>query len=112
MTSNQALQIGERYLHAWTRRDWDSLAQLIAPDVIRVTPNGTLRSAEAYLQRARWLGSKLDHLEVFAQFHSDNRVCLLYDFQGVPPLGKTPTAEYLELKDGRIEKIQLIFDPR
>jgi hypothetical protein len=112
MPTTPAHRIGERYLQAWRDRDWDALRLLIAPDVIRITPNGELRSADAYMERARWLGTKLDHLELFALFSTGDQVCLLYDFHAVPPLGKTPTAEYLEVVDGRIAKIQLIFDPR
>lgn len=112
MTGTSTHQIAERYLRAWRDRDWDALRSLVSPDVTRVTPNGTIRSADAFLERARWLGTKLDHLDLFATFVGADKICLLYDFHAVPPLGRTPTAEYLQVADGRVATIQLIFDPR
>lgn len=110
-----ALDIVNRFYEATDRHDADSLAAMIADDMIFVGPLMTTDTASAYvgLNRdllPRHVGTRMQH-----QFRDGDQVCSVYEMDVTTPADGILTlqiADLLTVRDGTISSQRLYYDPR
>jgi ketosteroid isomerase-like protein len=109
MTS-EPKSIALAYIEACGRKDLDTVARLLAPDLEFVGVSSTVRGAEPYLAVLRKLGTVWVRNEVKKVFVDGDDVCVLYDFVTDTPAGAVPCVEWLRIEGGRIRWAKLVFD--
>jgi ketosteroid isomerase-like protein len=107
MTSNQG--IVRAFLQAWGSGNLDSVADLVADDVIFDGPNQHVTSRDDYLGALGAFAAKVARLDILSVVAEGDEVMALYTVE-VPPFGRIPTAEHFTITDGRIHTDRLIFD--
>jgi hypothetical protein len=114
-TSNGAdpLTVVERYLDALTAHDHDAIAGLIAPAGFRYeTPIATIADTGAFLEYILMTGGILRGIERLQTFVDGNHVChwLVFETQLSERIS-TRAAHWATVEEGRITRIELLFDP-
>src|SRR3954470_12466248 len=110
MTTHDPKQIALAYLAACPRKDFGTVASLLAPDIHFVGPNNALTGAEPYLAVLRRIGTVWVRSDVRKLFVDGPDVCAIYDLVTDTPAGTVPTVEWLKIEGGKIVSITLIFD--
>jgi ketosteroid isomerase-like protein len=98
------------YLDAVSRKDFDTVASLLAPNLAFDGPAMQTRSAEPYLAALHRIGAVLLRNEVKKVFADGAEVCIVYDFVTDTKAGAVPIVEWLRIEEGRIASIVLFFD--
>ncbi len=98
------------YIDACGRKDLDTVATLLAPDLEFVGVSRTVRGADAYLGVLRGLAPIWVRSDVKKAFADENDVCVIYDFVTDTAAGAVPCVEWLRIEAGRIRSARLIFD--
>ena len=105
------VQVAEKYMACfYGDAPLESMEALLADDLIFRGPLYEFSSAKDYLESLRAdppIGAKYQMIKVY---EGDNSVCLIYLFskQGI----ETLMAQTFEINDGKISKINLIFDTK
>jgi hypothetical protein len=97
------------YIDACSRKDLDTVATLLAPDVHFVGPGNELTGAPAYLAVLRRLGPIWERSDVKQVFVDGSSVCVIYDFV-TTTAGPVPIVEWLQVEGGRVQAVRLFFD--
>ena len=103
------LQTALAHHTAWTARDLDGAMALVAGDVVCDAPAGRLEGAAAYrafLDGFLWIFRRA---ELTAAFGDDRTAVLLYETETVP-VPRSPAAEHVTVRHGRITHIRFVFD--
>jgi ketosteroid isomerase-like protein len=109
MTS-PALQVALAYHRAWTGKDLDAAMTHVADDIVCDAPAGQLRGVAAFREFLEPFAVQfLIRAELIATFGDDNVALIMYDTETVP-VSSAPTAEYVEVRDGKIVYDRFIFD--
>lgn len=98
------------YIHACGRKDLDTVASLLAPEVRFVGPGNEVSGAAAYLAVLRRLGAVWERSEVKHVFVDGRHVCVIYDFVTNTSAGAVPIVEWLEIEGGAVASVTLFFD--
>jgi len=98
------------YIDACGRKDLDTVASLLAPDMHFVGPGNTVNGSEPYLAVLRRLGPVWKSSDVKKVFTDGPEVCVIYDFVTSTPAGSVPIVEWLRVEEGRIVSVKLYFD--
>lgn len=109
----EPLSVVERYLDALTAHDHDALATLIAPAGFRYqSPIATISDTAAFLEYIMMTGGILRGIERLQTFVDGSEVChwLVFDTQ-LSERVSTRAAQWATVTDGRISRIELLFDP-
>jgi SnoaL-like domain len=103
--------VAATYVSAWQAHDWATLRCILADDVTFRGPLGRADNAEECLASLRAMARTLDHIDVRARLSDDSDVITWFDLHSTvaPP---APTANWTRVRDGRITRIRVTFDPR
>lgn len=108
--TNDAKTIALTYIDACGRKNLDTVAPLLAPDMTFVGPRGPVAGAAPYLAVLRRLAPVWVRSDVHKVFADGPDVCVIYDLVTDTPAGAVPIVEWLRVEDGRITRVTLIFD--
>ena len=108
-TTSPALQTALAYYQAWTSHDLEKAMSYIANDVVCDTPAGRLEGAEAYRAFIGPFVQIVTGAEMIAAFGDDETALVMYDTHTVP-VESAPGAEYVTVKDGKINYSRFVFD--
>jgi len=111
MTSKNAaaLETALAYHRAWTTGNFASAMTYVAEDIVCLAPAGRLEGAEAFRAFMEPFAQMLTRSEILAAFGDDGTAVLMYDTDSRAVRG-APAAECLQVVDGRITQLRIIFD--
>jgi ketosteroid isomerase-like protein len=104
-------QVAEAFFAAWTRKDFDRARSLLHDDLSFRGPIDTFTDADSYLRAIRQLSQIVTGAHRRKIFVDGDDVCVLYDLNTIP-VPRSPTAEWYQVREGRIASIQVYFDAR
>ncbi|MFF4327320.1 nuclear transport factor 2 family protein [Streptomyces sp. NPDC001591] len=110
-TQSSARELAGAYFTAWEAGDFETMRGLLAEDVDFVGPLGTAQGTEEALAGLRGLGQVLEKIDVRVRVAEGDEVITWFDLHTsiAPP---APTANWMRVRDGRIARIRVTFDPR
>jgi hypothetical protein len=109
-TTHDPRTIAIAYIEGCARKDLESVAPLLAPDVKFEGPGNAVTGADPYLAVLRRIGLVWLRSDVKKVFTDGSDVCVIYDLVTDSPAGAVPTVEWLRVEDGRIKGVKLFFD--
>ncbi|MFH7598832.1 nuclear transport factor 2 family protein [Streptomyces racemochromogenes] len=110
-TTKTARELAEAYFTAWEAGDFETMRGLLAEDVDFVGALGTAHGTEEALAGLRGLGKVLEKIDVKVRVAEGDEVITWFDLcTGIAP--PAPTANWMQVADGRIARIRVTFDPR
>jgi ketosteroid isomerase-like protein len=109
--SNDAQTTAETYFAAWQARDFDRLRTVLADNATFRGPLGSADNASECLAGLRGMAQMLTGINVIKVFVDGPDVLTWYDLQ-TTKAGPTPTANWMHVEEGKITRIQALFDPR
>jgi ketosteroid isomerase-like protein len=101
--------IARSYHDAWTKRDFDRAAALLADDLEVEVPINEYPTPEAFAAALRSFGSLATKVELLSQMSAGDEAMLLYDME-VEGLGRMRVAEHFTVAGGRIARLRQIHD--
>jgi hypothetical protein len=111
MTKLDTKTIALRYIDACARKDYETLAPLLAPDLRYVGPANKIDGAGPYLATLRRIGAIWLRSDVKKVFTDGDEACVIYDLVTDTPAGAVRIVEWLRVDDaGRIASVTLLFD--
>jgi len=103
-------EIVRAYFDTWTRGDIAAAGQYLAHDLAFAGSVNTFTDAAAFLQALSGYRALITTgNDLISELYGDDEATLIYDSH--TRAGTIRTAEYLQLSDGKISSINLIFDP-
>src|SRR5262245_55682368 len=87
------------YIHGCSRKDFDTVARLLAPDLRFEGPGNALTGAAPYLDVLRRISAVWVRSDVKKVFVDGADVCVVYDFVTDTAAGAVPTAEWLRIAE-------------
>jgi hypothetical protein len=105
-----ARQLIETYHNAWTTGDFITARQCLADDLDFKGSIDTFRKADDFVVALKRFQSMLRGVKLLKSFFDQDGAALLYDCDTVTPAGVIRTAEFFSTTNGKISKIQLVFD--
>jgi ketosteroid isomerase-like protein len=109
MSPNDTATIIRAYYDAWTAKDFDLAASLLAGDLTVEVPVNAYPTTGSFAAALRSFGSMSTRAELLAAMSDGPEGMLLYDMD-VPSLGTLRVAEHLTVRDGKITRIRQIHD--
>ncbi len=98
------------YLEAWPEGDFDSLRDILGPDVTFRGPLGSADGIEECLAGLQGMASMLTGITIHKMMVDDTDVMTWYDFEADDIV--MPTVNWSHVEGGLITAIQATFDPR
>lgn len=105
-----AQQIVDSYFAALAARDLASVRRLVHDDLIFTGPLATLDNADDYLTGLEHITANVQQLRRRNVVGSGDDIVQIYDV--ILPDAVVPVAEWLNVRDGRIARIEMMLDPR
>ncbi|HEX3792093.1 MAG TPA: nuclear transport factor 2 family protein [Pseudonocardiaceae bacterium] len=104
-------RIAASYFESWRTKDFATFRSLLADDVTFDGPLGTAANAEECVRGIEGMSKIVTDIVVHKIFVSGDDVLTWFDLhtEHAPPC---PTANWSQLRDGRIARIRVAFDPR
>jgi hypothetical protein len=106
------LDIVNRFLTAWTNKDFGAARALLHDDLSFKGPIDTFDNADAYIEAIKRLASIVQGVERRKEFVDGEDVCEIYDLQTATPAGAAPVAEWYQVRGAKIAAIRVYFDSR
>jgi ketosteroid isomerase-like protein len=106
-----AAQVAERFFAAWTSKDFDGARALLHDDLFFQGPIDTFSDADSYVRALEGLSQIVTGVDRRKVFVDGDDVCVIYDLR-TAPVPSAPTAEWYQVRDGRIASIRVFFDAR
>jgi SnoaL-like domain len=91
-------------------RDMDTARSCLADNLDFQGPIDTFSSADDFIVVLTGFAQMLTRVELLQRFDTDDAAALLYDCVTNSPAATIRTAEFFELRDGKIASIRLVFD--
>jgi ketosteroid isomerase-like protein len=109
--STDPKSIAAAYFAAWEAADVERLRAILAEDVSFRGPLAQVDGADAYADSIRGLFGATEKVVVHKVWAAGDDVLTWFDLHmpGAPP---TPVAQWCHVRDGRVERVQVTFDPR
>ncbi|GGY15539.1 nuclear transport factor 2 family protein [Streptomyces xanthochromogenes] len=110
-TTKSARELAEAYFTAWEAGDFETLRGVLAEDVDFAGTLGTASGVEEALAGLKGLGQVLEKIEVKVRVAEGDEAITWFDLHTsvAPP---TPTANWMHIRDGKVARIRVTFDPR
>lgn len=108
-TPSTPKQIALAYHRAWTSHDMDAAMEYVADDVVCDAPPGRLTGAAALRGFMGPFANTLTSTEVLAAYGDEASAVVIYDTAN-PAVASAPAAELVQVRDGRITALRIIFD--
>ena len=105
-----AVTIAEAYFEALKSKDLESMSQYLHDDVIFQGPMMQIDNKKDCLEGAKQWFEMVQNIVVQSQFSNENQVMFVYDVYYPEPIGVSPTADMVTVKNGLIVKVQLFYD--
>jgi ketosteroid isomerase-like protein len=109
MNPDDTAAIIRLYYDAWTAKDFDLAASLLAGELTVEVPVNEYPTARSFAAALRNFGSMSTRTELLAAMSAGPEGMLLYDMD-VPGLGTLRVAEHFTVQDGTITRIRQIHD--
>jgi hypothetical protein len=111
MPSTDPRIVAETYFSAWQSGDYDTLRSIISDSATFRGPLGKANNGEECVAGLRGMAQMLIEARVLKMFVDGPDVLTWFDLHtsAAPP---APTANWMHIEDGRIERIRVTFDPR
>src|SRR3712207_6825792 len=106
---NDALATARSYHEAWTGRNFDAAAALLADALEVEVPINDYPTKSSFAEAVAGFGSATKEVRVLSELGSENEAMLLYDME-VEGLGTLRVAEHFEVEEGRIARLRQIHD--
>jgi ketosteroid isomerase-like protein len=103
------LTLVRSYHDAWTAKDFEHAASLLADDLAVEVPINDYPTREAFAAAVEGFGSLARGVTLRSAMSAGDEAMLLYDMD-VDRLGHLRVAEHFTVRDGRIARIRQIHD--
>ena len=103
--------VAATYFRAWTSKDFAMLRSVLADDATFRGPLGTADDGDSCLAGLRGMSAVVTDVVVLHVFVDGSDVLTWFELHTsvAPP---APTANWMHVRDGRIQRIRVTFDPR
>lgn len=98
------------YIDACGRKDWDAVRETLDERVQFVGPGNMVTGAAPYLAVLQRISPVWVRSDVKKVLSDGPEVCVLYDFITDTPAGAVPIVEWLNVEQGKIKSVMLLFD--
>jgi hypothetical protein len=105
-----ARQLIETYHNAWTTGDFVTARGCLADDLDFKGSIETFHRADDFVAALKRFQGMLRGVALLKGLFDQDGAALLYDCDTVSPAGVIRTAEFFSTANGKISKIQLVFD--
>ena len=109
-TESVTREVAHGYLDAWTSGDLDAVRRLLADDVSVETnlsgPSSPVRLVDTLGQ----LATHLLKVNLVTETYDAGRAVLMYDCLVREPAGAIRTVDFLDIADGRLQRIRRVYD--
>ena len=105
-------KIAEEYMAAMSARNLEAIGQHLHPQVHFVGPTGETHNRESFLENMRQAFAHLDKVDVTSRFASPNQTTYIYNMFFALPVGPIRATSVLTHEDGKIKKIEMIYDSK
>jgi ketosteroid isomerase-like protein len=99
-----------RYIELVGEKQYDGVAELLAPDVSFKGPFTTVNSSDAFIASLRHMAPVWERNSIRAAFSEGDQACVIYDFVSNTQTGAVPCIELLTFNDEKIQSVELFFD--
>jgi hypothetical protein len=108
---NDPATLAATYFLAWKGKDFETLRSILADDVTFVGPLAQLDNAEDCVEGLRGMSQIVTDIVIRKRFVDGADVLTWFDLHtSVAP--QVPTANWSHIENGKITRIQVVFDPR
>jgi limonene-1,2-epoxide hydrolase len=97
------------YHNAWTRRDFDEAAAMLADHLVVEVPINDYPTAQSFSAALKSFGSMTTKVDLLAAMSAGNEAMLLYDMD-VEHLGTLRVAEHFTVDHHKIIRIRQVHD--
>lgn len=105
--------VAHEYYQSIARKDPAAARRFLADDLVFVGLFETFTNAEAYLKALTGLLQIVTRFEVQAIIVEGNEVAVLFELETTAPAeAVTLVAEWIRVRDGKIVRVQAVFDGR
>src|SRR6185369_11833100 len=108
--TNDSKAVALAYIEGCSRKEFDRVAELLAPDIRFEGPGNAVTGAAPYLAVLRRIGAVWVRSDVKKVFVDGSDVCVIYDLVTDTAAGAVPIVEWLRVDDRRIASVRLFFD--
>jgi hypothetical protein len=113
MASKDSKGVVLEYLNAFANKDFQAIRSIVHDDLSFRGPVRQFQGGDQFVEALSKMGPLLKSIDVKKIFADGEDVSVIYDFVTTnPAIGTTPTAEWIKVKDGKIQSTLLIFDAR
>lgn|SRR5262249_23594270 len=109
MPTDTALDAARCYHEAWTTRNYERAAALLAATLTVEVPINDYPSKESFARALRSFGDLITRVELLAEMSDANQALLLYDLTA-EQLGTLRVAEHFIIENGKIIRLRQIHD--
>jgi hypothetical protein len=99
------------YFDAWLAKDFARLRSVLADDVDFAGPLGQVTGGDDCLRGLQGLSTIMTGIQVQQVFTAGSNVLTWYDM-ATTVADPVPVANWMQVKDGKITRIRVAFDPR
>jgi len=97
---------------AMGKNDWVAARGFLADRLEFKGPFDNWTKADDYLASLQRLHHIVERVDMHHMFVDGDDCCLLYDLVTKTPAGTAFIAEWHHVKDGKIDRVRVVFDPR
>ena len=109
-TSTSAADVVSEFFSAFGRGDTAAARRLLRDDLSFKGPLDTFNNADDYIKAISALASVVKGIQQQKVLVDGADVATFYEM--LTPMGSAPIAEWHHVRDGKIDRIQVYFDPR
>lgn len=109
MSTPDTAQVVRTYHTAWTSKDFDAAAALLADELVVEVPVNDYPAAQSFVAALKGFGSMTTNVDLLAELSAGDEAMLLYDME-VDGIGALRVAEHFTVSSGKITRIRQIHD--
>lgn len=109
--SQDSASTAARYFTAWQGKDFDTLRSVLADNATFRGPLGTADSGEECLAGLKGMAPMLTDIDLQKVFVDGDDVLTWFELH-TGKVSPMPTASWMHVQDGKIDRIRITFDPR
>jgi hypothetical protein len=109
MPTDSALDAARYYHEAWTSRNYEQAAALLAATLTVEVPINDYPTKESFARALRWFGDLVTRVDLLAEMSDASQAMLVYDLTA-DQLGTLRVAEHFTVENGKIVRLRQIHD--
>ena len=102
--------LAKRYIDAAGRKDYETVASLLAPDVVFKGAAFETHGSDEFIAPFKRMAPVWVRSEIRNVFADGEQACVIYDFVTDTDAGSVPCIELITFRDERIARVELFFD--